>query len=181
MAITPSLNASSAAFAHAALVSHDARARSSRPNGQVIQFHSRVGSIPANRPRKRPAVSKHLSSSREARALRSTPRLPSEVVMRARLPVLLILVCLATALMFAQERGVLVVTVTDTGGAVIPGATVTISSGTDRRTCTSNERGVCSFVGLMPDAYQIQTELSGFRTFAADDQARRRTDAEGVG
>ena len=84
--------------------------------------------------------------------------------MRARLPVLLVLVCLATALIVAQERGVLVVTVTDTGGAVIPGATVTIASGTDQRKCTSNERGVCSFVGLLPGAYRIQTELPGFRT-----------------
>ena len=84
--------------------------------------------------------------------------------MRARFPVLLVLVCLATALIVAQERGVLVVTVVDSSGAVIPGATVTISSGTDNRKCTSNERGVCSFVGLAPDAYHIQTELAGFRT-----------------
>ncbi|HUQ89351.1 MAG TPA: von Willebrand factor type A domain-containing protein [Vicinamibacterales bacterium] len=85
--------------------------------------------------------------------------------MRARVSVLLVLVCLVTtALIVAQERGVLVITVTDAHGSVMPGALVKISSGTDQRTCTSNERGVCSFAGLASGAYQVQIELTGFAT-----------------
>ena len=47
--------------------------------------------------------------------------------MRARVGVLLVLVCLVTtALIMAQERGVLVITVTDASGSVMPGALVKI-------------------------------------------------------
>jgi Ca-activated chloride channel homolog len=86
--------------------------------------------------------------------------------MRARVPVLLVLVCLATALMAAQERGVIVVDVKDASGAAIPGATVMIAraeSNTDFRKCISDQRGVCSFAGVLPGTYRVQAELSGFR------------------
>jgi Ca-activated chloride channel homolog len=85
--------------------------------------------------------------------------------MRARLPVLLVVVCLATVLLSAQERGALVITVTDRSGAVLPGAEVTIESGADRRTCLSNEQGVCSFLGVIPGEIKILFELAGFRSY----------------
>ena len=86
--------------------------------------------------------------------------------MRARVPVLLVLVCLATVLSAAQERGVIVVDVKDASGAVIPGATVMIArpeSNTDLRKCISDQRGVCRFVGVLPGTYRVQAELPGFQ------------------
>ena len=86
--------------------------------------------------------------------------------MRARVPVLLVLVCLATALLSAQERGGIVITVTDASGAVLPGATVTIS-GIDQRECISNERGVCNLLGVMVGEYRVEVELLGFATYSS--------------
>src|SRR5690349_21362201 len=86
--------------------------------------------------------------------------------MRARLPVLLVLVCLATVLTVAQERGVIVVNVKDSSGAAVPGATVMIAraeSQMEFRKCVADQRGVCSFVGVPSGTYRVQAELSGFR------------------
>ena len=83
--------------------------------------------------------------------------------MRARLPVLLIVVSLMTALLAAQDRGTIVITVTDTARAVLPGATVSLS-GPERRSTVSNERGIATFVGLQPGTYHVSVELSGFTT-----------------
>ena len=83
--------------------------------------------------------------------------------MRARLPVLLILVCLAVTLA-AQERGVIIIKVTDDSGAVLPGATVEITAGIDQRSCITSENGQCTLLGLTPGQYEIQTSLTGFRT-----------------
>jgi Ca-activated chloride channel homolog len=85
----------------------------------VIQFDPRVGSIPANRPRK---------------AVR----------------------CLS----------IYRVNVKDASGAAIPGATVMIASpesNSEFRKCVSDQRGVCSFVGVLPGTYRVQAELPGFR------------------
>jgi Ca-activated chloride channel family protein len=83
--------------------------------------------------------------------------------MRARLPVLLIVVSLLTALVEAQDRGIIVVTVTDQSRAVLPGATVRVN-GPDQRTTISNDRGQATFVGLLPGTYQVTVELKGFAT-----------------
>ena len=66
--------------------------------------------------------------------------------MRARLPVLLMLVCLLTTIAIAQGRGVIFIKVIDEQGAAIPGATITIN-GPDHRSCLSDERGDCALVG----------------------------------
>src|ERR671910_736693 len=91
------------------------------------------------------------------------PACLSEDYMRARVPVLLIVVCLMTALLAAQDRGVIVITVTDEARAVLPGVTVRVS-GPDQRTAISNERGQATFVGLLPGTYQVTVELTGFST-----------------
>ena len=55
--------------------------------------------------------------------------------------------------------------VTDSGGAVVPGATVTITGSTGAvRTGTTNEFGVYRFLQLAPGVYQIKAELQGFKT-----------------
>ena len=66
----------------------------------------------------------------------------------------------------AQTQGAVTGRVTDTSGASVPGADVTVTntatSGT-RHTVTNGE-GVYSFPGLPPGSYQIKVELQGFKT-----------------
>ncbi|HEX6162535.1 MAG TPA: von Willebrand factor type A domain-containing protein [Vicinamibacterales bacterium] len=87
--------------------------------------------------------------------------------MRARVPVLLVLVCLATAFVAArQDRAVIVVDVKNASGASVPGATVMIAraeSQAEFRKCIADQRGVCSFVGVPPGTYRVQAELAGFK------------------
>ncbi len=66
--------------------------------------------------------------------------------MRARVSALLILVCLVATLGAAQDRGTIAGKVTDDAGAVIPGATVTLT-GPENRKAVSNEKGEFVFVG----------------------------------
>ena len=84
--------------------------------------------------------------------------------MRARVSVLTVVVCLAMTIASAQERGTIVVRVTDSSASQIPGATVTLS-GPETRRCVSNERGVCTFAGVLPGRYTVTTSLAGFTTW----------------
>src|SRR5579871_7059423 len=57
-------------------------------------------------------------------------------------------------------------TVKDEGGAVIPGATVTITNkATDfNRALTTNPEGLYSAPSLVPGEYEVRVEMQGFRT-----------------
>jgi hypothetical protein len=58
-------------------------------------------------------------------------------------------------------------TVKDAQGAVVPGATITVtqpSTGLTRSTVAGN-RGVFSFPGLPPGVYDVKVELAGFKTY----------------
>jgi hypothetical protein len=62
-------------------------------------------------------------------------------------------------------------TVTDATGAILPGATVTVSGealigGT--RVAVSDENGVYRFPALPPGVYKVMAELSGFKTFSQE-------------
>jgi len=62
-------------------------------------------------------------------------------------------------------RGIISGTVTDSGGGVLPGVTVTIvnqDTGVDRATVT-NESGVFRAPALEPGTYTVRVELEGFR------------------
>ena len=83
--------------------------------------------------------------------------------MRARVSVLLLIVCLMTMLGAAQERATIVITITDTARAVLPGVTVRLE-GPDRRTAISDPQGRATFVGILPGKYRITAELAGFTT-----------------
>lgn len=85
-----------------------------------------------------------------------------EVSMRARFPVLLIVVCLLSALVAAQERGTIAITVVDSSG-VIPGAQVTIT-GPETRSVFSNDRGEARFDGVRPGDYRVAIALAGWQT-----------------
>jgi hypothetical protein len=61
----------------------------------------------------------------------------------------------------ATLRGVL----TDTSGAVIPAATVSLTAGNTRKTATTQTDGSYTFAGLAPGDYAIKVEFPGFETF----------------
>lgn len=99
--------------------------------------------------------------------------------MRARVPVLILLVCLAASLLLALEPATLVITVTDRDGAVVPGVVITIT-GPVERSGVSDKNGECRFIGMAPGTYQIRAELPGFKTGVdrvtlRDGQTRRLT------
>jgi hypothetical protein len=82
----------------------------------------------------------------------------------------LALIFLANSLpVFGQTFGEITGQVTDSSGASISGALVTIvnteTNGT--RTSTSNEAGVYAFPSLAPGSYDIRVEKSGFKTDTA--------------
>ncbi len=66
----------------------------------------------------------------------------------------------------AQYRASLRGTVTDPSGAVVPGATITLTNtGTNQAmTATSDTSGIYSFNGLPPDHFSLKAEKGGFKT-----------------
>ena len=69
----------------------------------------------------------------------------------------------------AQGVGAIAGTVTDASGAVLPGATVTLTSaqGTvgGNREVATDERGAYQFLRLVPGTYSVKASLQGFRPF----------------
>jgi len=69
----------------------------------------------------------------------------------------------------AQGVGAISGTVSDASGAVLPGATVTLTSaqGTigGNREVLTDERGAFQFLRLIPGTYSVKATLQGFRTF----------------
>ncbi len=68
--------------------------------------------------------------------------------------------------------------VTDTSGAAVPGATVTITNtatGT-RNTAVSNENGIYAFPFVTPGTYDVAVELSGFKRVEQRDVVARIAD-----
>ena len=68
----------------------------------------------------------------------------------------------------AQGLGAIAGTVTDASGAVLPGATVTLSNprgsiGGNQET-VADARGAFQFIRLVPGTYTVKAELEGFRS-----------------
>jgi hypothetical protein len=62
--------------------------------------------------------------------------------------------------------------VTDTTGAVVSGAKVTLTepaTATQLRTAVSDSQGTFEFPNLKPGTYQVKSEMGGFKTFVATD------------
>lgn len=87
-----------------------------------------------------------------------------------RVMMLLTVVCLLafTPLAFGQAvYGSIFGTVTDTTGAAVPGATVTVTDVTKGTTVTGQSNGTGDFTveHLIPDVYDIKVEMSGFNGY----------------
>jgi len=76
----------------------------------------------------------------------------------------------STQLHAQQFFGSVVGTVTDTSGAVVPGATVTLSNKAtgEKHTSTSNGAGEFQFVDLVPAVYSVTVERASFKRYVSD-------------
>jgi hypothetical protein len=78
---------------------------------------------------------------------------------------LLTAACLLSPALHAQYRASIQGTVTDTTGAVIPGATLTLANNStnERQVRTSNAEGIFNFNALPPDTFTLTVEKDGFQ------------------
>ena len=67
-----------------------------------------------------------------------------------------------------QTRGTIKGTVTDPGGAVVSGATVTVSGPTGERTATTSTDGTFEITNLPPGQYNVKIVNQGFKTSSAN-------------
>src|SRR5215469_15405580 len=82
-----------------------------------------------------------------------------------------VLVVLSPICAHAQYRGSLQGTVSDAQGAVIPGATVTLTDKETNRTLTAetNDAGVYNIGALPPSRYTLSVEKAGFKKKLLED------------
>ena len=86
---------------------------------------------------------------------------------------LTLLVLIHAGVASAQSAGSLRGTVADTTGAVLPGATVTLTNEATKftRNATSDAKGTYFFATVDPGSYTLKVELSGFKTHEAKERA----------
>ncbi len=84
----------------------------------------------------------------------------------SRLMLLFLALAAMCASLYAQASGTILGTVTDNTGAVIPGATITITNKATNvaRTTVTNAEGIYSAPALQPGDYEVRAEVQGFRT-----------------
>jgi len=86
----------------------------------------------------------------------------------------------------AAQDGRLIVTVVDTSGAVVPGATVTVTGLDDGARApafapvASTDKGVATIEGLLPGRYRVQAEFAGFEIGVLPELRVRRGDNKHV-
>src|SRR5688500_18193020 len=80
------------------------------------------------------------------------------------------LLLLAMPVLAQSFYGSLIAVVQDAQGGVIPGATVVLTNTatSERREGVSSEDGTARFVNLVPGAYRLEVELTGFQRFVRD-------------
>ena len=90
----------------------------------------------------------------------------------------LILVELSSALSAQTGTGAISGTVTDESGAVVPNATVTVTSKSTgiARPLTTNAEGLYSAPSLLAGEYEVRAELAGFRTTVREAQVLAGSD-----
>src|ERR1700761_5075123 len=99
---------------------------------------------------------------------RQPVNMQSRTTATIRLLVATVFLILATGTMAAQlDTGSITGTVTDSSGAAIPGAKITLTNvGTNAHTDTqSTATGTYAFDDLLPGAYTIQSKAQGFQDY----------------
>src|SRR5262249_29962800 len=83
----------------------------------------------------------------------------------------LLVLSLSSSNLPAQTQGEITGVIRDTSGAVVPGATITVTNPATNftRTAVSNEAGVYNFPALQPGKYNLKVEMTGFRTVSRND------------
>src|SRR5215471_14120181 len=79
----------------------------------------------------------------------------------------MLLGALMTGMAFGQDiatKGAIGGKVTDSTGAVVPNAKVTLAGPTGERVATANETGDFEFTNLIPGKYNVKAELTGFKS-----------------
>src|SRR5437879_6965643 len=104
-----------------------------------------------------------------------------------RIVVALALWACATPPVFAQGVGAIGGTITDSSGAVLPGATVTLSNPRGsiggNQEAVADARGAFQFLRLVPGAYTVKAEIEGFRAATQENKIGRascREEREGT-
>lgn len=93
-----------------------------------------------------------------------------------------IMLCLFAATAQAQFRAALQGTVTDPSGAVVAGASVTLTSNetTRQQTTTTNDEGFYRFSQLAPGSYSVAVEQQGFSRSVLEDITVNAEDTQGI-
>ncbi len=103
-------------------------------------------------------------------------------LLRTLISTLVVVLCFAAVVSAQETTGTINGTVTDPNGAVVSGATVTITDAEKKvviRTATTNEEGFFSIPNLPSGLYDVSIEISGFKKFLSPavkvDVGQRRT------
>src|SRR5262245_22949639 len=91
-------------------------------------------------------------------------------------------VCFASATANAQFKASVQGTVTDTAGAIVPAATVTLTNKETNQsnTTTSSDSGFYRFSSLAPGTYSLTVEKEGFKKQLVDDVVVEAEATKGV-
>jgi len=93
-----------------------------------------------------------------------------------------VLVMLQASAVFAQNAGSLRGSVTDKTGAIVPGATVSLTSESTRfaRQAVTDSKGAFFFAAVEPGSYTLKADLSGFKSYEAKNIRVGANDTVGV-
>ena len=80
-----------------------------------------------------------------------------------------VLVVLQASALFAQNAGSLRGSVTDKTGAIVPGATVSLTNEGTRfaRQAITDSKGAFFFAAVEPGSYTLKSDLTGFKSYEA--------------
>jgi hypothetical protein len=93
-------------------------------------------------------------------------------MLKSSLSTLACALSIVTGLMAQAPVGIISGTVTDSTGAVVPSAAITITNKANGvvRSVTANTEGLFSAPALAPGDYEVRAEMQGFRTLVRDAQ-----------
>src|ERR1035437_716730 len=121
----------------------------------------------ATRSRRHEGCGRSSMQNRREGAMISTLELATVKKITSAAALLLVLILLASTSFAQQLTGTLSATVTDSAGAVVPNAKVTMKNekSGDVRTTVSNGSGYFTVTAVQPGSYSVTVEAPGFKTW----------------